>query len=268
MSNPQLYQADRWELLRLLEKDLSGAWLLCFDCFILHPAHVFVKPQKPLVPWLKDFFGLCEDHSQPRSCRNQSYATAVQKTGTYTPIGVVDICPCAKITLGKKHRIEAILYSLDRDQYWGHWLHQCQYVYDDIELQIKFRYVPCDSDDELGAHINYYRTSPSGSSSVCPRMSCPHIHLDTVIDTLSQCRELHSEHVVCARCRGLQCCQHCHSTVSRFTKEINSPSGMNSYVVDVKRRLSKELWHEHIVYPFARQRQYDLKSRRSGWKPW
>ena len=39
----QLCQPERWDFKRLLEKDLLDEWLLCFDCFILHPAHKFVK---------------------------------------------------------------------------------------------------------------------------------------------------------------------------------------------------------------------------------
>lgn len=60
MSDPKLFQPGRWGFLRLLESDISDTWLLCFDCFMLHPRHAFVKPKRPLVPWLKGCGGLLD----------------------------------------------------------------------------------------------------------------------------------------------------------------------------------------------------------------
>ena len=88
-------------------------------------------------------------------------------------------------------------------------------------------------------------------------MICPHISLDTLIKTFSQCRELHSENVVCARCKALRFCPECRITVFRFVEDSESISGMVSYYVNLERRLDEKVWNKHIVLPFARQRQYE-----------
>jgi len=102
MSDLQIFQPERWEFLRLLERDIYDKWLLCFDCFILHPCHVFVNPKIPLLPWLKRCGGLLDPQGPPRSCRYLSPATAKQEAGSSSLSGVVDLCPCVHITPAKK----------------------------------------------------------------------------------------------------------------------------------------------------------------------
>lgn len=266
MSEPQLYQSERWELLRLWEKDISDRWLLCFDCFILHPVHMFVKPERSLVPWFKDSVGL--SGSQRRSCRNPRCPTTAQEAGSYSLCGVVDLCPCFKLRHGKKERIQAALRELEQDNDKHRWCHKCRHVYGDIDLEIKISFFSYEKDGELGVWSWYRLTSPSDSSSVCPRMLCPHIHLDTLVGTLSKCRDLHCEHIACIRCKALRQCKDCHSIISKFTKETDSTGAINLYSFGIERRLDKKLWSEHTIYPFARQRQYNSIRRGFGWKLW
>ena len=271
MSDPQLFQPQRWEFLRLLEKDISDKWLLCFDCFILHPCHVFVKPKTPLVPWLKSCGGLLDTQRSPRSCRYLSHATPNQEAGSSSLIGVVDICPCIHITPTKRDRLQALRNELTQNGPYGknrRYGHSCVQLYDDIELKVALTPFLYEIDGELGFRLHYQRTSPVDSSSVCPRMLCPHTSLDTLIKTFSQCRDLHSENVVCARCKGLQCCPECHTTVFGFAKGTESTSGMIKYFVSLERRLDKKLWNKHIVFPFARQRQYESIRTGPSWKLW
>jgi len=44
---------------------------------------------------------------------------------------------------------------------------------------------------------------------------------------------MHSEYIVCTRCRGFEYCKDCLSTVFRFTKDIESTSVMNLYSVTI-----------------------------------
>lgn len=271
MSDPQLFQPERWEFLRLLERDISDKWLLCFDCFILHPRHAFVKPKIPLVPWLKGCGGLFHSQGPLRSCRYLSRATPSQEAGSFSLSGVVDLCPCVHITPAKRDRIQALRNELTQNRPYGKnscYGHSCLQVYDDIELKVSLTPFLYEKDGELGFRFHYRRTSPVESSSVCPRMLCPHISLETLIKTFSQCRDLHSEKVVCARCKGLQRCPECHTTVFGFAKDTESTSGMISYFVNLERRLDKKLWNKHIVFPFARQRQYESIRTRPSWKLW
>ena len=135
--------------------------------------------------------------------------------------------------------------------------HSCLQVYDDVELKVSLIPFLYETDSQLGFRFHYRRSSPVDSSTVCPRMVCPHISLDSLIETFSQCRDLHSKDVVCARCKGLQCCPECHTTVFGFAKDTKTTSRMISYFVNLERRLDKELWNKHVVFPFARPRQYE-----------
>ena len=267
MSDPWLFQPERWELLRLLERDLSDTWLLCFDCFKLHPRHAFLKTKTPLVPWLKSCGGLLELRSPPRSCRYLSRATPNQEAG-FSPCGIVDLCPCVRLTPAKRDSIHATLEIPTQTRPNLRYGHSCVQVYDDIELQINVTSVIFQKDGELGFQIKYSRKSPVDSPSVCPRMLCPHISLDTLVKTFSQCRQLHSNNIVCARCKGLQRCPECHTTVLKFVEDTQSVSGMISYIVVVERRLDKKIWNKHVVFPFARQRQYESMRTGSSWKLW
>ena len=270
MSDPQLFQPERWEFLRLLEKDISDKWLLCFDCFILHPRHSFAKPKTTLVPWLKSCGGLLDIQGPPRSCRYLSCATPNQEAAFSSLSGLVDLCPCVHISPAKRDRVRATRNELTqnglRGEVYRHG-HSCLQVYDDIELHISLIPFFYEKDGELGFRINYHHKSPINSSSVCSRMLCPHISLDVYIKTISQCRDLHSLNVICARCKGFHCCPECHTTVLKFAKMTESV-GTITYFVSVERRLDKELWSKHIVFPFARQRQYDLIRTGPIWKLW
>lgn len=271
MSDPQLFQPGRWDFLRLLERDISDKWLLCFDCFILHPRHAFAKPNTPLVPWLKSCGGLLHSQGPPRSCRYLLRATPNQEAGSSSLSGVVDLCPCVHITPAKRDRIQALRNELTQNGPDGknnRYGHSCLQVYDDMELKVSLTPFLYEKDGELGFRFHYRRTSPVESSSVCPRMLCPHISLDTLIKTFSQCRDLHSEKVVCARCKGLQCCPECHTTVFEIAKDTESTSGMITYFVILERRLDEKLWNKHIVFPFARQRQYESIRTGPSWKLW
>jgi len=271
MSDLQIFQPERWEFLRLLERDVSDKWLLCFDCFILHPRHVFVNPKTPLLPWLKSCGGLLDPQGPPVSCRYLSRATANQEAGSSSLSGVVDLCHCVHITPAKRDRIQALRNELTQNGPYGknrRYGHSCLQVYDDIKLKISLIPFLYEKDGELGFRFHYHLTSPVDSSSVCPRMLCPHISLDTLIKTFSQCRDVHSENVVCARCKGLQCCPECHMTVFGFAKVTEPTSGIISYFVNLERRLDEKLWNKHIVFPVARQRQYESIRTRPSWKLW
>ncbi len=117
MSDPQLFQPERWELLRLLERDISDKWLLCFDCFILHPCHAFAKPKTSLVHWLKSCGGLFGYQGPPRSCRYLLHGTK-HEAGCSALSGVVDLCPCVRITPAKKNRIRAS-YEIIQNRAFG-----------------------------------------------------------------------------------------------------------------------------------------------------
>ena len=54
----------------------------------------------------------------------------------------------------------------------------------------------------------------------------------------------------------------------RFAKDTESTCGMITHFVGLERRLDKKLWNKHIVFPFARQRQYESIRTGKSWKLW
>ncbi len=123
MSKPQLYRPDRWGFLRLLEKDLSSEWSLCSDCFVLRPAHMFADYETSVVPWLKNFYR--SKGFKTRSCLH-SLSSAASPEISYSPCGVVDLCPCIKLTPGKKRAIQANLRAVPQGLNKHSWWHQCR----------------------------------------------------------------------------------------------------------------------------------------------
>ncbi len=271
MSDPQLFQPERWEFFRLLERDISGRWLICFDCFQFHPVHWFVEPKTTPVSWLKSCGGLLHPQGPPRSCRYHSRTARNQEAGSSSLCGLVSLCPCIYIWQAKMDRLLAVRHRLVENGPHGQnrvWGLQCTSVYNDIKLFISVTPFVYENDGALGFRIFYIRTSPADNPRILPRMLCPHISLDTLINTFSQCRNLHSDQVVCARCKGLQCCPECHMTVVFCAKDTESTSGTVTDYVEVGRRLDKKLWNKHIVFPFARQRQYESIQAWASWKLW
>jgi hypothetical protein len=107
MSKAQIYQPARWEFLRFWERDLNGKWYLCSECFTLHPPQMFAEYEKSIVPWLKDYYKL--KAFEFRSCRHGRKNLCAERNITFAPSGIVDLCPCIKMTIGKKRQIEARL---------------------------------------------------------------------------------------------------------------------------------------------------------------
>ena len=54
--------------------------------------------------------------------------------------------------------------------------------------------------------------------------------------------------------------------VNMFAKRTDFTNGMITYSVILERRLDEKLWNKNVVFPFARQRQYDSIRTWSKWK--
>jgi len=288
MSKAQVYQPARWEFLRFLEKDLKGKWYLCSECFTLHPQQMFADYENSIVPWLKDYYKL--KGSDFRSCRHGRKKLCFIKKTSFAPSGIVDLCPCIKMTIGKKRRIEAWLWD-DAQKPHGNdhpaavcWWHKCRHIYGDIELELEIglflyskldltRYIsPCITNQsnifampprvrELGVLLDYRHTYPSTSLRTSPRLLCPHRNLDTAIQDLLRCRDRHPRPaMVCAWCECIQYCQYCRTTVLDLTKTENASARTTCCSYRVERCLDNNLWPMQTVFPFAR-RQVPLERR-------
>lgn len=281
MSKAQIYQPARWEFLRFLERDLNGKWYLCSECFTLHPSQMFAEYQKSIVPWLKGYYKL--RGSDFRSCRHGRKNLCEQRNIAYAPSGIVDLCPCIKMTIGKKRQIEARLREDVRKTYGNDrpaadfWWHKCRHIYGDIELELQiglFLYDGTESprfttrcatiktnifsmpprEGELGVLLEYRHTYPSTSLRTSPRLLCPHRNLDTAIQDLLRCRERHVRPgTVCAWCKSIQYCQYCRTKVLDLSKAAYASAGITCCYYRVERCLDNNVWPMQTVFPFARR---------------
>lgn len=288
MSKPQIYQPARWEFLRFLERDLNGRWYLCSECFTLHPPQMFAEYEKSIVPWLKDYYKL--KGSDFRSCRHGRKNLCLKRHASFAPSGIVDLCPCIKMTIGKKRQIEARLREDARKTYGNDhpaadfWWHKCRHIYGDIELELQIGLFLYDGREatrhsarhittktniftmppragDLGVVLEYRHTYPSMSLRTSPRLLCPHQNLDTAIQDLLRCRETHiMRGTVCGWCKSIQYCQYCRTKVLDLSKAENASTGIVCCSYRVERCLDNNVWPMQTVFPFVR-RQVPLQCR-------
>lgn len=270
MSKAHTYQPARWEFMHYLERYLNGKWYLCSECFTLHPSRIFAKYEKSIVPWLKDYYKL--KGSEFRSCRHGRKNLCAERVIAYAPSGIVDLCPCIKLTIGKKRQIEARLPEDVRKIYGNDcpaadfWWHKCRHVYGDIEVELQiglFLYdgtertrfgIRCTTTNtnifimppragDLGVLREYRHTYPVTSWRTSPRLLCPHRNLDTAIQDLLRCREMHvMPGTVCAWCKSIQYCQDCRTKVLDLNQAKNASAGTICCSYRVERCLDNNVW--------------------------
>lgn len=286
MSKTQNYHPVRWQFLHSLERDLRG-WALCSECFVLHPKWMFTEYERCIVPWHRKFY---KSHGSIfRSCRHGRKERLAEDRNTWLPSGIVDLCPCIKITMGRKLFLEAWLREKARSSGGpaaDFWWHECRHTYGDIKVKLRiglFLYDGTESSKyqkptpvssfifflsptvgELGALLDYNLTYPVESQSSSPRLLCPHHNLHTAIKHLLHCRESHTRFGnLCHLCRPMQHCPECGTKVLDLKTTETTSSGIIDCSYRVERRLDRRAWPMHTVFPFAR-RQIPLQIR----SPW
>ena len=290
MSKPSIYQPLRWEFLSLLERDLKGKWSQCSECFTLHPKRMFAAYEKSIPSWLAKFYKTHASHY--RSCRHGRSHLCRLKFTPFYPSGIVDLCPCIKLTFSKKLRIEAEL--ADNIQRQGRkstnpaaehaWWHQCRHTYGAVEIDLRIKLFLYDGisastigpqhhnftdipmmepkPGSLGAILEYRHTYPTGPSFSTPRLLCPHTDLQPAIEDLFLCRKLHRyPETKCFRCRyQIEQCDYCQTELSDFRPTDDVSAGMTACSYRVVRCLDDHNWPMQTVFPFDR-RQQPLSSR-------
>ena len=138
MSKPQVYQPARWEFLHALERDLKGTWYLCSECFTLHPPRMF---SSWMVPSLEN--GYHVRNPERRTCRESRRTLCTVPHCNFAPTGIIDLCPCIKLTIGKKRQIVARLQEDARKTYANgrpaadFWWHECRQIYGNIQVELR-----------------------------------------------------------------------------------------------------------------------------------
>ncbi|KAL8658365.1 MAG: hypothetical protein Q9202_007575 [Teloschistes flavicans] len=144
MSKPSIYHPTRWEFLSFLERDLKGTWLRCSECLSLHPKHMFAEYERSIAPWLTQYYKA--KASEYRSCRHGRRSLCRGRHPAFWPSGIVDLCPCIKLTIGQKLQLEAKL--ADHVHYQGRsahseaesWSHECRHTYGAIDIAVRIRF--------------------------------------------------------------------------------------------------------------------------------
>lgn len=250
MSKPQCYQPERWKFLRLIERDHSKNWCICSDCFMLHPIYMFSDFEESLVPWLKKYY--MSKGAESRTCR-RALAPSPSAEPQFSLCGVVDLCPCVKLTPSAKRKIEAQIRADPEGKWRRGWWHGCRHAYGEVTLGIQlgqYLYRDC---HELGFVVNYWYTGPSDLSAHCPRLLCPHLSVEKVIQVLSKCYEWHSQEEQCTSCQDVQVCKDCYMIVTTFAKISGVTESIDSYYICTERNLDDQNWGEQTIFPFARR---------------
>ena len=208
MSKPFNYQPERWAFLSLLETDLLPLWRLCAYCFKLHPPQEFAP---------KELFR--KSHS--RRCRIWAHISWIKP-----PLGIVDVCPCIKLTVRDKIKLEKILRNFpgstgergneplvsnnpvtalcppSGDEFWWH---ECRQTYGSLELTTKvkpllgrcgelFLITRYEYQRSSGATLLFSRATSlsSWATSLSSCLCCPHRPLDTWMDEVLRGRMIRS----------------------------------------------------------------------------
>lgn len=105
MREPRNFQFERFEFLRLLEDDVFDKWVLCHDCFRLHPPHAFKIPSMKMLEGIRTkirkVVGAPDSH---RSCRSHIRVRRGFRIPNRSLSGIVDLCPCLHLTPEKLER--------------------------------------------------------------------------------------------------------------------------------------------------------------------
>lgn len=283
MSRPEFYQPERWQFLLFLQADLKEQWLLCSECFTLHPKHMFLAYERSLPGLQYD----CKFKTpEIRTCRHGRTNCILEREIALAPSGVVDLCPCIKLTIAKKREIEARLHEIAMLAYGqphpvAHmgW-HVCQHTYGDLRVELRISLYLNDASrtldiassippstrnfpplpygaDRLRVRIDYRHTVAPGAgfeAGDCPRMLCPHQNVEKNFYRLMRFFRLHDPKTKFqGQCKHIHHCSYCPSRVHSLRDvEWHSDGSMSStYTID--RCLDDSSWPMQTVFPYARR---------------
>lgn len=253
---------QRYIFLRLLEVDLRPYQFLCWDCFRLHPRTAFSEFNCQAEVRLSRQRG-------PISSRAAMFMSCSRDWRTEKPwfpeilAGIVDLCPCVKLTPIKKRRIEAVLRGMTGKDgtSMAPW-HTCCHQYEQVCLEIKIWLYFKDSTSALTARIEYQRIGPYGWQVLIPRRYCPHQHLDKTLFLLSACHNDHEEDSLCATYQDLKRCLSCSTELIKAHIFRDPTSITVTHIACFERCLSDENWIPNTIYLpglFARSERSELR---------
>ncbi|RAH80240.1 hypothetical protein BO86DRAFT_449185 [Aspergillus japonicus CBS 114.51] len=198
--NGHNFVTPRWQFINLLE---DGRWRACSKCLKLHLRSSF--PPREL-----------RRKSDDRACNLGNSA------------GIVDLCPCKKLTFQDKTDLVQLLKTRQRSvdaltlqfgsgiQQQRFCWHSCKENYGSTQLEIAI-YPELDQDNLLRIHTEYHMTTGTGQlgreEHITPRFGCAHRSVDLWLSSVCQstiCR-LYDSH--CASCKRISICNTCNASL-------------------------------------------------------
>ncbi|RAH70933.1 F-box domain protein [Aspergillus aculeatinus CBS 121060] len=198
--NGHNFVTPRWQFINLLE---DGRWRACSKCLKLHLRNSF----------------------PPRELRRKSDERACNLGNS---AGIVDLCPCKKLTFQDKTDLVQLLKTRQRSvdaltlqfgsgiQQQRFCWHSCKEYYGSTQLEIAI-YPELDQDDLLRIHTEYHMTTGTGQlgreEHITPRFGCAHRSVDLWLSSVCQttiCR-LYDSH--CASCKRISVCNTCNASL-------------------------------------------------------
>ncbi|KAJ5570274.1 uncharacterized protein N7459_009704 [Penicillium hispanicum] len=241
--NGHNFVTPRWQFINLLE---DSRWRACSKCLKLHPRAAFSSRE-------------LRRKAEHRTCNIGDLA------------GVVDLCPCKKLTFRDKldlvdqlrvrqitlQALKTEFGSIVTDRFcW----HSCTEQYGPTELKISL-FPELNEEGQLVIRTEYQLTTESGQVGkeeyMTPRFGCAHRSVDLWVSSVHQttiCRLFDS---FCASCRRISVCSACNTTLKCPRKQPFSSegSGKVTYSFWTQRCLGgsglepDEVWGSQRIHP-------------------
>lgn len=183
--------------------------------------------------------------------------------------GIVDLCPCIKLSPGRTHQILLDLKCQAKEQEGlgqsstashlheekypciiARW-HECQHDYGNLEVSIRIELFLFSS-GSLGVRTEYDCVHKPGTFPQRPRLCCPHHGVDLWMDEVLACRKDHPWTEYCTECFDLRGCDHCTTRMTETTIQGNVAEGRFAYSFSTERSLDDMSWDLQVVFPFCR----------------
>jgi hypothetical protein len=216
--NGHSFATTRWQLVKILE---DSRWRACSKCLKLHPRSFF--PPREL-----------RRKSDDRTCNLGSLA------------GVVDLCPCKKITFRDKIELVELLkirkksVAILASQFGSAvqerfcW-HSCTENYGFTQMKIEI-YPELDGDNQLRIRTEYHMTTTPGrlgkEDYMTARFGCAHRSVDLWLSGVCQTAICQLYENRCVSCRRIAICNSCNAVLRcprRQPSRIDEESGTATY---------------------------------------
>lgn len=241
--NGHSFVTPRWQLISLLE---DSRWRACSKCLKLHPRDAFHAKE-------------LKRKAENRTCNLGEHA------------GVVDLCPCKKLTFRDKADLVELLkvrrklvaalamQSGDRVNQRFCW-HSCTARYGSTELRIEL-YPELDQDDNLVVRTSYQLLTKMGQLGkeqyMTPRFGCAHRSLDLWLSSVCQTEVCRLYETFCSSCQRISVCSACRTTLKCARKQPYHPDNSDraTYFFTTRRCLGgassvpDEAWAVQRMHP-------------------